>query len=203
MRRNERKMGGFANWEIFGTGFETLIFHSFPAMYRFWNFGLFRSFLQFFRRPKNLQNKDFSAVSWDFEGRARPNFCSFSRDRRGLKFGSSRGVPQFWGDPKNPQNAVFPAVFSGFQRMGSPNFFGNSNFSAVFLGFWRIGPTQNISEAANFSVVFLGFLRDGHMRAHLQNWVTGPQTLATVRCEKHSQIALAHGHCTLLWPQCF
>jgi hypothetical protein len=35
VRRNERKMGGFASWEIFGTGFKIWIFQGFPAMYSF------------------------------------------------------------------------------------------------------------------------------------------------------------------------
>jgi hypothetical protein len=72
VRRNERKMGGFASWEIFGTGFKIRIFCSFPAMYRFQNFRFFCSFPRFLGNPKNSQNADFSAVSRDFEGRAHP-----------------------------------------------------------------------------------------------------------------------------------
>jgi hypothetical protein len=71
-------MGGFAIWEIFGTGFKIWIFRSFPVMYRFQNFGFFRGFLQFLGDPKNSQNADFSAVSQDFEGQAHPKIlCGF------------------------------------------------------------------------------------------------------------------------------
>jgi hypothetical protein len=41
VRRNKRKMWGFASWEIFGqvqgTGFEIQIYLQFPVMNRFWN----------------------------------------------------------------------------------------------------------------------------------------------------------------------
>ena len=96
VRRNKRKMGGFASWEIFGTGFEILIFCGFPATYRFQNFGFFRGFLQFLEDPKNSQNADFSAVSQDFEGWARPKIlCGFSAMNRA-------------------QNLDFPAVSCDF-----------------------------------------------------------------------------------------
>ncbi len=76
--RNERKMGGFASWKIFETGYEIWIFCGFPAMYRFQNFGFFRGFLRFLGDPKNCQNADFPAESWDFKGRARPKIlCCF------------------------------------------------------------------------------------------------------------------------------
>jgi hypothetical protein len=78
VRRNKRKMGGFACWEIFGTGFKFGFFCGFPATYRFQNFGFFHSFLRFLGDPKNSQNTDFSAVFWDFEGRAHPKIlCGF------------------------------------------------------------------------------------------------------------------------------
>ncbi len=47
-------------------------FCSFPTTYRFQNFDFFRGFPQFLGDPKNSQNADFSAVSWDFEGWAHP-----------------------------------------------------------------------------------------------------------------------------------
>ncbi len=72
MRRNERKMGGFASLEIFGTSFKIRFFCGFPMTYRFQNFGFICGFPQFLGDPKNSQNADFSTVSRDFEGRARP-----------------------------------------------------------------------------------------------------------------------------------
>jgi hypothetical protein len=94
-------MGGFASWEIFGTGLEILIC-GFPATYRLQNFRFFRGFPRFLGDPKNSQNADFSAVSWDFEGQARPKIPrGFSCNEQGSKSGFSRGVPRFFGDPKN------------------------------------------------------------------------------------------------------
>ncbi len=90
MRRNERKMEGFASWEIFGTGFEIRIFCSFPMTYRFQIFRFFRGF------PKNSQNADFSAVSRDFEGRAHPKIL--------------RGFPAM----NRAQNLDLPAVSRNF-----------------------------------------------------------------------------------------
>ncbi len=45
----------------------------FPAMNRFQNLD-FQWFPAIFRGPKNSRNADFSAISWDFEGQARPKF---------------------------------------------------------------------------------------------------------------------------------
>ncbi len=68
-------MGGFASWENFGTGFKIRIFLQFSLdvqVSKFWIFPFFCGFLRFLGDPKNSQNADFSAVSWDFEGRAHP-----------------------------------------------------------------------------------------------------------------------------------
>ncbi len=72
MRRNERKMGGFASWEIIRTGFKIWMFSPFfrnVHVLKFWNFPRFPAI---FRGPKTSQNADFSAVSQDYEGRAHP-----------------------------------------------------------------------------------------------------------------------------------
>jgi hypothetical protein len=65
-------MGGFVSWENFGTGFEIRIFLQFSRNVQVSKFWIFPRFLAIFRGPKNSQNMDFSAVSWDFEGRACP-----------------------------------------------------------------------------------------------------------------------------------
>ncbi len=118
MRRNERKMGGFASWEIFGKGLEILIFLWFSHDIQISKFWIFLRFPAIFRGPKKSQNADFSAVSRDFEGRARPKIpCGFSCNEQGSKSRFSRGVPQFFGDPKNSQNAVFP-WFLGISKDG-------------------------------------------------------------------------------------
>ncbi len=81
MRQNERKMGGFASWEICGTGFEILIFSRFSRNVQVSKFWTFPRFPAIFRGPENSQNADFPAVSWDFEGWARPKIPrGFSRD---------------------------------------------------------------------------------------------------------------------------
>jgi hypothetical protein len=52
-------------------------------MYRFRNFGFFCGFPQFLGDPKKSQNVDFSAVSWDFEGRAHSKIlCDFPAMKR-------------------------------------------------------------------------------------------------------------------------
>ncbi len=71
-------------------------FCSFPTAYRFWNFGIFRGFPRFLEDPKNSQNADFSAVSWDFEGQACPKIL--------------RGFPAMI----RAQNLDFPVVSCNF-----------------------------------------------------------------------------------------
>jgi hypothetical protein len=125
VRRTERKMGGFTSWEIFGTGFEILIFLQFSHDVQVSKFWIFLRFPAIFRGPKNSQNADFSAVSRDFEGRAHPKILrGFSRDEQGSKSGFPRGVPKFFGDPKKSSNAVFPAVSWDFKGRAPPKDFG-------------------------------------------------------------------------------
>jgi hypothetical protein len=95
VRRNKRKMGGFASWEIFGTCFEIRIFSQYSRNVQVLKFRIFPRFSAIFRGPKKKsQNADFSAVSRDFEGWARPKIlCGFSCDEQGSKFGFSCGVP--------------------------------------------------------------------------------------------------------------
>ncbi len=58
-------------------------------MNRVSNIGFFPRFPVIFRGLKNSQNLDFSAVSWDLEGRAHPKkkFTVFLRDGQVSKFG--------------------------------------------------------------------------------------------------------------------
>jgi hypothetical protein len=65
-------MGGFASWEIFGTGFKIRIFLQYSHDVQVSKFWIFPRFPAIFRGPKKSQNADFSAVSWDFEGWAPP-----------------------------------------------------------------------------------------------------------------------------------
>ncbi len=96
VRRNERKMGGFASWEIFGTGFKIRIFLRFSRNIQVSKIWIFPRFPAIFRGPKNSQNADFSAVSWDFEGQASPKIlCGFPAMNRA-------------------QNLDLPAVFRDF-----------------------------------------------------------------------------------------
>ena len=62
----------------FWNRFQNLDFSGFSCNVQFQNFGFFCGFPRFLGDPKNSQNADFSAVSRDFEGRARPKIlCSF------------------------------------------------------------------------------------------------------------------------------
>jgi hypothetical protein len=71
-------MGGFAIWEIFGTGFKIRIFLRVSPNVQVSKFWFFPRFPAIFRGPKNSQNTDFFAVSWDFKGRAHPKIlCGF------------------------------------------------------------------------------------------------------------------------------
>ena len=117
-------MGGFASWEIFGTGFEIWIFSRFSLDVQVSKFRIFMRFPAIFRGPKNSQNTDFSAVSWDFEGRARPKIlCGFSRNEQGSKSGFSCKVLRFFGDPKKISKRGFPAVSWDFKGRACPNCF--------------------------------------------------------------------------------
>jgi hypothetical protein len=87
VRRNERKMGGFASWEIFGTGFKIWIFLRFSRDVQVLKFWIFPRFPAIIRGPKNSQNADFSAVSRDFEGQACPKILrGFSAMNRAQNF---------------------------------------------------------------------------------------------------------------------
>jgi hypothetical protein len=114
-----------------------------PVTYRFQNFGFFRGFTQFLGYPKNSQNADFSAVSWDVEGRGCPKILrGFSRNEQGSKSGFSRGVPQFFGDPKNSQNAIFPTDSRDFKGRARPNFFGTWTSLQFFWDFEVLDPPK-------------------------------------------------------------
>ncbi len=54
MRRNQRKMGGFASWEIFGTGFKIRIFLQFSRDVQVSKFRIFPWFPAIFRGPKKI-----------------------------------------------------------------------------------------------------------------------------------------------------
>ncbi len=129
-RRNMRKMWGFPSWKIFGkawgTGFKIWIFPQFSHDEQVSKFGFFRSFLQFLRggraHPK-ISKLQFSAVSWEFEGRDHPKkiktwtYPQFSWDFEGTnppkKLANLRTYPQFsWKfevtDP--PKNLANPRI---------------------------------------------------------------------------------------------
>jgi hypothetical protein len=59
VRRNERKMGGFASWVIFGTGFEILIFLRFSRDVQVLKFWIFSQFPAIFRGPKKFSKHGF------------------------------------------------------------------------------------------------------------------------------------------------
>jgi hypothetical protein len=143
VRRNERKMGGFKSWEIFGTGFDIPVFFQFFCDVQVSKFWIFPQFPAIFRVPKNSQNADFSAVSWDFEGRARPKIlCGFSRNEQGSKSGFSCGVPQFLGDPKKSRNPVFPTDSRDFKGRARPIFFGTQTSPQFSWDFEVLDPPK-------------------------------------------------------------
>ncbi len=59
VRRNKRKMGGFASWEIFGTGFEIRIFLRFSRNVQVLKFWIFLRFPAIFRGPKKFSKNGF------------------------------------------------------------------------------------------------------------------------------------------------
>ncbi len=162
VRRNKRKMWGFASWKIFGEaeekGFKIQIFLRFSCNEQVSKFGFFRGFPQFLRgraHPKKYQNSDFSAVSWEFEGRAHP--ISF-------------------------KTQIFPQFSQDLEGTDPPKKLANLRIYPRFS--WDVKGTDPTKNLAN------------------------PQSSldrnpATVWCEKHSQIASAHGHHTLLRPHHF
>ncbi len=63
VRRNERKMGGFTSWEIFGTGFKILIFLEFSRDVQVSKFWIFPQFPAIFRVPKKASNIFFHGAA--------------------------------------------------------------------------------------------------------------------------------------------
>jgi hypothetical protein len=64
VRRNERKMEGFASWEFFGTGFEIRIFSGFSHDVQVLKFWIFPRFPAIFRGPKKFSKcRFFCSVS--------------------------------------------------------------------------------------------------------------------------------------------
>jgi hypothetical protein len=59
VRKNKRKMGGFASWEIFGTGFKIWIFLRFSCDVQVSKFQIFPRFLIFRGPQKNLKTQIF------------------------------------------------------------------------------------------------------------------------------------------------
>jgi hypothetical protein len=59
VRRNERKMVGFASWEFFGTGFKIWIFLRFSRDLQFSMFCFFWRFPAIFRGPKKFSKCGF------------------------------------------------------------------------------------------------------------------------------------------------
>jgi hypothetical protein len=121
VRRNERKMGGFASWEIFGTGFKIWIILQVSRDVQVSKFRIFPQFPVIFRGPKKSQNADFSAVSRDFKGQACPNIL--------------RGFPTM----NKAQHLDLPAVSRDFQRTQK---FSKRGFSPRFLGILKDGLIQ-------------------------------------------------------------
>ncbi len=145
VRRNERKMGGFASWEIFGTGFEIRIFLQFSCGVQVSKFQIFLRFPAIFRGHKKISKCwFFRSVSGFWRTGLSKNSLRFSRNEQGLKFGSSRGVLQFLGDPKNSWNAVIPAVSRDFEGRARPNFFATRTSPQFSLDFEGSDPPKKI-----------------------------------------------------------
>jgi hypothetical protein len=138
-------MRGFASWEIFGTGFEILIFSRFSRNVQVSKFRIFCGFLRFSEYQKKSQNADFSTVSQDFEGKACPKiFHGFSRNEQGSKSGFSRNVLQFLGGPKKSRNAVFPADSRDFKGWAHPIFFGTRTSPQFSWDFEVLDPPKKL-----------------------------------------------------------
>ncbi len=116
-------------------------------------------------------------MSRDSEGWARPkillNFPAMNRFQN-LDF---LWFPAIFRGPKNSPNADFFAVSWDVEGWARRKMFGTWTPSQFSWNFEGTDPPKKSSH-----------------------WTANP---ATVRCEKLSQIASAHGYCTLLRPQRF
>ncbi len=127
----------------FWNRFQNLDFLRFSREVQVSKFQFFLRFSAIFMGPKKISKRGcFRSVLGFWRTGLSKNSSRLSPDEQGLKFGSSRSVLQYLGDPKNSPNAVFPRGLLGFWRTGLSNFFWNLDFPAVFLRFWRVGPTR-------------------------------------------------------------
>ncbi len=134
VRRNKRKMGGFASWENFGTGFEIWIFLRFSCDVQVSKFWIFLQLPAIFRGPKNSQNLDFSAVSRDFEGRACPKIlCNFPAMNRAQIWIFLR-CPAIFRGPKKISKCGFSPQFLGISKYGLIKNFPKLGLPRSFLG---------------------------------------------------------------------
>ncbi len=157
VRRNKREMGGFTIWKMSWNGFQNLDSLRFSHNVQVSKFGFFCGFPRFLGGPKNSQNVDFSAVSWYFEGRARPKILRGFPRWTGFKIWIFLQFPAIFRGPEKFLKRGFPHGFLGFWRMGLFKIIWNSDFPKFFSGFWRDGPTPKNCEPTNLSLDFSGF----------------------------------------------
>jgi hypothetical protein len=125
-------------------------------MYRFQNFGFFRGFPRFLEDSKNSQNADFSVVSWDFEGWARPKIlCGFPAMNRAQNLYLPAVSRNFWGTQKILKMRFFPAVSWDFKGRVRPKFSRARTSPQFSWDFEGSDPPQKISEPTSLSTVFL------------------------------------------------
>jgi hypothetical protein len=138
VRKNERKMGEFASWEIFGTGFKIWIFPRFSCDIQVLKFWIFPQFPAIFRGHKqNLTTQIF------------PQCLGILKDGLVQKFFA------VFPAMNRAQNLDFPTV--------SRNFLGTqknleTRFSPRFLGISKDGLVQKFLEL-ELPRSFLGILK--------------------------------------------
>jgi hypothetical protein len=98
-----------------------------------------------FRGLKNSRNLDFSAVSWDLEGRAHPKkkFHGFPARWTGFEIWVFCGFPRFLGDPKISRNVDFSAVLRDFEGWACPKFFKTRTSPQFSWDFEGMDPPKN------------------------------------------------------------
>ncbi len=115
VRRNKRKIGGFARWEIFGTGFKIRIFLRFSRSVQVSKFRIFLRFPAIFRGSKKILKTQI-----------------FLQCLGILKDGLVRKFFAVFPAMNKAQNLDFPTVSCDFR---GPKKFSKRGFPRVFLGF--------------------------------------------------------------------
>ncbi len=156
--RNERKMVGFASWEIFGTGFEILIFLWFSCDVQVSKFWIFPRFPAIFRGTKKiLKTRIFpQCLGILKDGLVQKFFAVFPAMNRAQNldflvvsriFLLTQKILETWFSPR----------FLGISKDRLVQIFSELELPRSFLEILKCRTHLKNSEPANLSAVFFGF----------------------------------------------